>query len=169
MRFVIRTLCVCLAISVWPYASSAQSRPPDSAEIDRMTATEAVVAGAERVVVGRIVSIEPLFFTNEHGDQLIISRATVAVDETLKGPSADTMDVMVEGGSIGKVTFAVSDYEPVAVGQRVALMLTQHQSGLLVPHLRGRGIVHLDFDDGGGASALTLEAIRSAARKYSQP
>ena len=69
--------------------------------------------GAERVVVGRVTSVSPTWRTNEFGDRLIVSLVSVAVDETLRGPAQQVVDVEVEGGTIGDITLHVSDLEAV--------------------------------------------------------
>lgn len=56
--------------------------------------------GAERVVVGRVTAVNPVWQTNEFGDRLIVSIVSVAVDETLRGPSQAAVDVEVEGGTV---------------------------------------------------------------------
>ena len=65
--------------------------------------------GAERVVVGHVTSVESAWRTNDYGDRLIVSVVHVAVDETMKGQAQPTMDVDVEGGTIGTLTLRVSD------------------------------------------------------------
>ena len=81
--------------------------------------------GAERVVVGRVTTVNPIWQTNEFGDRLIVSIVTVAVDETLRGPMQPMVDVEVEGGTIGDVTLHVSDLEPVAPGDRAVFYLAR--------------------------------------------
>jgi hypothetical protein len=56
--------------------------------------------GSERVVVGRVTAVNPVWQTNEFGDRLIVSIVSVAVDETLRGPSQAAVDVEVEGGTV---------------------------------------------------------------------
>jgi hypothetical protein len=65
--------------------------------------------GAERVVAGRVGSVTPEWQTNEYGDRLIVSVVRVNVTETMKGESSPTVDVEVEGGTIGTLTLRVSD------------------------------------------------------------
>ena len=72
--------------------------------------------GAERVVVGRVSSIAPQWRENEFGDRLIVSVVRVAVDETLKGAASQSMDVEVEGGTIGDLTLRVSDLRRPCTG-----------------------------------------------------
>src|SRR4249920_2975322 len=51
--------------------------------------------GAERVVLGRVASVNPQWRVNEFGDRLITSILRVTVDETLKGQPQANLDVEV--------------------------------------------------------------------------
>ena len=120
--------------------------------------------GAERVVVGRVTTVNPIWRTNEFGDRLIVSVVNVAVDETLRGPALPSVDVEVEGGTIGDLTLNVSDLEPVAPGDRAVFYLARNTRGVFVPHLRGQGLLKLDRSDRVRNSAVTLADIRRAAQ-----
>jgi len=120
--------------------------------------------GAERVVLGRVTTVDPAWRTNEFGDRLIVSVVNVAVDETLRGPAQPTVTVEVEGGTIGDLTLHVSDLEPVAVGDRAVFYLARNARGVLVPHLRGQGLLKLDRSDRVRGSTVTLAEIRRTAR-----
>ena len=115
---------------------------------------------AERVVVGRVTSVRPTWRVNEFGDRLIVSVLRVAVDETLKGQAQTSMDVEVEGGTIGELTLRVSDQESLAPGDRAVFYLKRSTQGALVPHLRGHSLLKLDRSGRVPGSALTLEEIR---------
>ena len=119
--------------------------------------------GAERVVVGRVTTVEPMWRTNEFGDRLIVSVVNVAVDETLRGPAQSTVSVEVEGGTIGDLTLHVSDLEPVATGDRAVFYLIRNARGVFVPHLRGQGLLKLDRSDRVRGSTVTLAEIRRTA------
>jgi len=121
--------------------------------------------GAERVVVGHVTSVNPMWRTNEFGDRLIVSIVSVAVDETLRGPSQPAVDVEVEGGTIGDLTLHVSDLESFVPGERAVFYLARSSRGALVPHLRGQGLLKLDRADRVRGSAVTLADIRRAARQ----
>jgi hypothetical protein len=121
--------------------------------------------GAERVVVGRVTTVNPVWQTNEFGDRLIVSIVSVAVDETLRGPSQQTVDVEVEGGSIGDLTLHVSDLEPFNPGDRGVFYLRRGSRGSLVPHLRGQGLLKLDRSDRVRGSNFTLADVRREARR----
>ena len=147
---------ICLLSSPFAAIAHAQGAPVPLAERAR---------GAERVVVGRVTAVNPIWRTNEFGDRLIVSIATVAVDETLRGPMTPTVDVEVEGGTIGDVTLHVSDLEPVATGDRAVFYLARSSRGAFVPHLRGQGFLKLDQSDRVRNSTTTLADIRREARQ----
>jgi hypothetical protein len=121
--------------------------------------------GAERVVVGRVTTVSPIWRTNEFGDRLIVSIVSVAVDETLRGPALPSVDLEVEGGTIGELTLNVSDLEPMAPGDRAVFYLARDRRGVFVPHLRGQGLLKLDRADRVRDSAVTLADIRRSARE----
>jgi hypothetical protein len=151
-----------MAAAVWllssPFAAiaHAQDNPMPLAERAR---------SAERIVVGRVTTVNPTWQTNEFGDRLIVSIVTVAVDETLRGPVLPTVDVEVEGGTIGDVTLHVSDLEQVAPGDRAVFYLARSRRGAFVPHLRGQGLLKLDRSGRVRNSTTTLADIRRAARE----
>jgi hypothetical protein len=119
--------------------------------------------GAERVVVGRVAAVSPAWQVNEFGDRLIVSVVRVVVSETLKGPALPTLDVEVEGGSIGDLTLHVSDQTSLVPGERAVFYLKRTARGTFVPHLRGAGLLKLDASDRVPGSSLTLEEIRREA------
>jgi hypothetical protein len=119
--------------------------------------------GAERVVLGRVTTVEPVWRTNEFGDRLIVSVVNVAVDETLRGPAQSSVTVEVEGGTIGDLTLHVSDLETVAPGDRAVFYLARNARGVFVPHLRGQGLLKLDRADRVRGSTVTLAEIRRTA------
>jgi hypothetical protein len=116
--------------------------------------------GAERVVVGRVASVAPAWQVNEFGDRLIVSVVRVTVSETLKGQADATVDVQVEGGTIGDLTLRVSDQLTFSPGERATFFLVRNARGAFVPHLRGQGSLKLDGADRVPGSSLTLNDIR---------
>lgn len=131
---------------------SAQNAPPVSlAERAR---------GAERIIVGRVTSVSPVWQVNEFGDRLIVSIVRVAVNETLKGQSQATVDVDVEGGTLDGLTLHVSDQTSFAVGERAVFYLRRNSRGRLIPHLRSQGTLKLDRFDRVPETGLNLETIR---------
>ena len=123
---------------------------------------------AERVVLARIASVTPAWRENEFGDRLIVSLARLAVDDTLKGPAAASLEIEVEGGTIGALTLRVSDLPPIVPGERAVFYLRRNGLGVLVPHLRGQGILELDAADRVPGSSLTLGEIRRTVAEGSR-
>jgi hypothetical protein len=150
-RVIAGTLCLLVA----QLSTRAQNASVPLAERTR---------SAEHVVVGRVISVHPMWRANESGDPLIVSMVSVAVDETLRGPAMSSVDLEVEGGTIGDPTSNVSDPEPVAPGERAVFYLARNTRGAFVPHLRGEGLLKLDGADRVRNAAVTLADIRRAAQ-----
>lgn len=150
-----------LAVAAAAHAVGASTgRPVDIPERAR---------GADIVVVGTVTDVHSSFASNSYGDQLIVSRANVLVDETLKGQSRlTTVTVEIEGGTVGDLTLKVSDLPSLEAGERATFFLTRGASGTHVPHLRGLGIVKVDRQGRVPGSSLTLEAMRRMVRATQQ-
>lgn len=149
------TLTAVLGIALFPALAAAQRLNVPAAER---------ASGAERVLVGHVLSVTPVWRDNDFGDHLIISIAHIAVDETLKGPSQSAVDVEIEGGTIGTLTLRVSDLEPFVPGDRAVFYLQHNRRGSLVPHRRGLGLQKLDRDGRVAGSAVTLDQVRRDVR-----
>lgn len=145
----------CLALAGIPQFAAAQN---DQSDIGVRAQK------SELVVVGTMLAIDPIFEINKFGDQLIVSKVTLRVDETLKGVAEPSLEVSVEGGSIGDLTLDVSDMPTVKRGERAAFFLDRTESGSFVPHDRGLGIMKLDIANRVESSGLTLDDIRWAVR-----
>jgi len=137
---------------------------PGTAAIDAQDAAPATLAerarGAERVIVGQVVSVAPVWRVNEFGDRLIVSVVSVAVSETIKGAAQPTADVEIEGGTIGDLTLRVSDQASLIQGERAVFYLRRDVRGSFVPHLRGQGVLKLDSSGRVPGTSLTLDTIR---------
>ena len=116
--------------------------------------------GAERVVAGRVSSVTPEWQLNDYGDRLIVSVVRVNVTETMKGESSPTVDVEVEGGTIGTLTLGVSDQLTFTPGERALFFVRRNRRGRFVPHLRGQGTIKLDAAGRVPGTSLTLDEIR---------
>lgn len=116
--------------------------------------------GAEQIILGRVASVSPEWRVNDFGDRLIMSVVRVAVDETLKGGSAASVDIEVEGGTLGGLTLHVSDQQSFTPGDRAVFYLSRSRRGAMVPHLRGQGTLKLDPTSRVPNSSLTLDEIR---------
>ena len=119
---------------------------------------------ANVVVVGSVVEISARFDTNRFGDQLIVTTAAVAVEETLKGSPVGVVHVTFEGGTVGDLTLKVSDMPSPRPGDRAVLFLDANELGY-VPHGRGAD-VYLPLDGRGRARGTTMNLgqIRRAVR-----
>ena len=112
---------VCGFLACLPHAVLAQPGRVDLPERIR---------GAERIVVGVVANVAPELQENQFGDQLIVSRTTVVVEEVLKGPAnVSTVEVDIEGGTIGDLTLSVSDIESIGLGERGVFLLNASASG----------------------------------------
>jgi hypothetical protein len=153
-------LAVVAALSVLAVPVAAHDGPP----VD----LTALARGAERVVVATVTRVDPVFQTNEFGDELIVSRTHLRVEAVLKnnrGTSSDPLVIELEGGTIGDLKLEVSDLPSLARGERVVVFLRQNSRGANVPHGRGQGILKLDSADRVRGTQLTLSAIRQAVER----
>jgi hypothetical protein len=93
-----------------------------------------------------------------------VSTAVVEVEETLKGAAATTLQVEVEGGTVGDLTLKVSDLPSLAPGERAILFLDNGNGNVQRPHERGRGILKLSREDRVDNSDITLADVRRLVR-----
>ena len=150
-----RTVALLCTIAALPAALDAQDRDVPLTERAR---------GAERVVVGHVSAVTPVWTDNDFGDRLIISVVRVVVDETLKGSPQQAVDVEVEGGTIGSLTLRVSDLDTFTPGDRAVFYLARNRRGAFVPHLRGLGLQKLDQAGRVRGSSVTLDQVRRDVR-----
>ena len=115
--------------------------------------------GAGRVVVAQVLDVQSRFATNRFGDQLIVSTVVLDVAETLKGQAARTLNVDIEGGTVGDLTLKVSDLPSFRPGDR-AMFFLDAADGTLVPHDRGRGVLKVSPAGLIEGSAVTLDQVR---------
>ena len=116
--------------------------------------------GAERVVVGTVDRVVPMLVQNEYGDQLIISRTTVVVEEVLQGSPTETLTVDIEGGTLDDLTLEVSDMPSVKQGDRGVFFVTRAAGDSHVLHRRGEGLLRLRQNEVVDRPGLTLDSIR---------
>jgi hypothetical protein len=121
------------------------------------------IRGAGRVVVAQVTGVSPSWRTNGYGDQLIVSRVALRVEETLKGTPAATLALDLEGGTIGNLTLHVSSLPGLGAGERAVFFLDPTSDGSNLPHLKGLGILKLDQNNQVRGSSLRLEDIRRMA------
>jgi hypothetical protein len=120
--------------------------------------------GAQRAVVGKIASAEARWERNQWGDELIVTRMTVDVEETLRGVASRRLAVDVEGGTIDGLTLHVAHQPELSPGDRAVLILNEVQSGVHVPHRKGLGLLRLDANNNVEGTSTTLADVRAAAR-----
>jgi hypothetical protein len=123
--------------------------------------------GAARVVVATIGETASRYERNEFGDELIVTYATLSVEEALKGPNAP-VTFAFEGGTVKGITMRVSSLPTLEKGERAVFFLEPGKSGEFLPHLRGQGILKLDSANRVPGSSLTLDEIRRLARSSSK-
>jgi len=134
---------------------------PLSAEIGPPTDIAARARGAARIVIADVADVQSRFETNRFGDQLIVSTVFVDVSETLKGGQAATLQVLVEGGTVGDLTLRVSDLPALKSGDRAVFFLDPGPTGLHLPHQRGRGILKVSQTERiEGSASTTLSDVR---------
>lgn len=134
----------------------------------------AVVPLAERIhgagvaVVATPVNVSASWRQNAHGDRLIVSRVTLRVEETLKGPRRNDAAVDVEGGTVDGVTLVVSSSPMLVPGERAVFFLDPQSDGSFQPHLRGQGVLKLDDHNFVKGSSLSLDEIRRVTASVSK-
>jgi hypothetical protein len=151
-----RTGFVLLLVGAAAAAMSASADPP----IDIPSRAK----GAGRVVVASITDVQTRFDVSPYGDQLIVSDATLHVEETLKGPHVPSLHVTVEGGTVGDLTLSVSDMPTIEKGERTVVFLTQTPDGDHVPSGRGQGILKLNSANQVEDSNLSLDDVKQMVR-----
>jgi hypothetical protein len=119
--------------------------------------------GAERIVVAEVRTLTATYETNEFGDRLIVSHLVLGVEQTWKGSREGALPIDVLGGTAGGVTLRVSSVPTLAAGERAVFFLERNRRGVLVPHLRGQGILKVDSTNRIKGTALTLDDVRRLA------
>ncbi len=136
---------------------------PARAEVGPAVDVASRARGAGKVVVARIVDVRAQFETNRFGDQLIVSHAVLEVLETLKGAPEATLQIAVEGGTVGDLTLKVSDLPSVTEGERAVFFL-EASGNRNTPYGRGRGIMKLTAGDRVDGTTLSLDDVRQQVR-----
>jgi len=119
--------------------------------------------GAERIVVATVAATTARYERNDFGDELIVTRAELVVEEAIKG-AGGPVALEIEGGTVDGITLRVSDLPTIESGERAVFFLTSGKSGRFKAHLRGQGILKLDGENRVQGSSLTVDEIRRLAR-----
>jgi len=149
MRILIALSAVCLTV-----ATVSASIGPG---VDIATSAK----GAKKVVLATVVDVQSTFDVNDYGDRLIMSRALLQVEETMKGQHQPSVTVTVEGGTVGDLTLNVSDMPKMTKGDRAVFFLDDSTRGGQVPHGRGLGVLKLDATNHVVDTTLTVDDIRN--------
>ena len=120
----------------------------------------ATVKAAPHVAVGRVTAVQAQFATNRFGDQLIVSRLTVATNQVLKGTVPAAFDLVVEGGTVGDLTLTVSDVPMLRAGDQAVFLLSGDGKGHFEPFDRARALLPLDASERVKGTGLALDQIR---------
>ena len=150
-----RTLVLLAFLAGAAAAYAGSGPPPDVAARAR---------GAGKVVVARITDVHAHFEINRFGDQLIVSDAVLEVLETWKGQPESSLEVAVEGGTVGELTLRVSDMPSLSRGERAVFFLDSSDRGMHTPNGRGQGILQLDANDNVEGSTVALDDLRQRVR-----
>jgi hypothetical protein len=119
------------------------------------------IKGAQSVVVATATDVRPRWDINAAGDQRIISRVSLNVEETMKGTPFPSRQLDLEGGTINGVTLHVSSVPELKRGDRAVLFLDGSEPTVDIPHLKGLGILKLDTNNNVTGSSLRLSDIRA--------
>lgn len=116
----VRCLAVVAFIGLVPAAAQAQGEPAES-KLSLGQLTDRAAA----IVVGTVVS-RRAEWESYGASRLIITKITVAIEQSLKGSLPSTVVLEVAGGTIGDQTLTVSDVPEFRVGDRDVLFLNNH-------------------------------------------
>ena len=144
-------------------AAGALSSTNATAETGRAVPIQQRAQGAERVVVASVAHVSSRVHQTEFGDTIIVSDATLKVEEAIKGKH-EPVTMTLEGGTVNGITMRVSSLPVLLPGERGVFFLERGKSGEFRPHLRGQGILKLDGADRVKDSSLTLGDVRRMAR-----
>jgi hypothetical protein len=127
----------------------AAARPASSTTVIPPTFDELVLR-AESVIVARVVSTHSEFVDSRFG-RSIVTDVTVAVEQTLKGPTYAQRSFEFLGGTVGDDTLTVSGMPQFRVGDRDVLFVneTGRPASPLVGFMYGRFRIVPDPQTGG--------------------
>ncbi|NOZ26891.1 MAG: matrixin family metalloprotease [Chloroflexi bacterium] len=154
-----RSLAIILALFVLLSAHPVYGRIPAGAE---GALPEASLPFADAIVEGRVTEVTS-FWNEEH--TLILSRATVAVEEVVQGRvDGPAISVIYEGGQVGDIALRLSHGVRLVAGQRVRLHLQREADGAYGVVGGERGVEQID---GGRVSELLAPSYSYAGYRWS--
>ncbi len=107
------------AVFILVFLAATAGRPLQAATMYRLTLEDLVVK-ADRIVIGRVIESQT-FRSKERN--LILTRHKVVIQESLKGPSAASVEVTTIGGQMGETVLQVSGMPALNVGEDLLLFL----------------------------------------------
>lgn len=119
--------------------------------------------GASRTVVGSVARAESRLVRTQRGDEIIVTRTWIRVEESLKGRLEPMVAVDVEGGTVNGISMRASDITPLAVGERAVVLLEPTAEGGWRPHRRGLGLLRLTADNQVRELGVSLATVRRTA------
>ncbi len=138
----------------------------------RQITTEVNAEESSTVVHGKIKSVRARRTRTVNGDDIILSRVTVKVQESLKGDAGDEIYVEVPGGTINKgtkdeLTMKVSHQTPIDLNEEVVLYLDKDDTFKDAHKLKfgKESFVRVDQTTR-RAGDKSLEEIRTLARRH---
>jgi hypothetical protein len=141
----------------------ALSAVPLTASNDQPTSIQERARGAERIVVAAVATTSARYERNQFGDNLIVTHAQLAVEETIKG-AGGPVTLAIEGGTVNGITLHVSSLPTLSQGDRAVFFMTAGPDGRFVPFNRGQGILKLDATNHVKGTSLSLDDVRRMAR-----
>ena len=179
-RDVTATVVAAAIVLMAPLAAAGHAQAAELSQSEAKIDTASRALGADYVVTATVKRVVPMAVVNEFGDQLIVSRTTLTVEEVHKGSPAMTLTLDVEGGTLDGITLHVSDLQELQPGDRAVFFIErvrpdpgeafdvrqlqdarQSQTEQNIPHQRGLGILKLDDNDMVEGTTLSLSSIRS--------
>jgi hypothetical protein len=137
---------------------------PLQAQLNRDVPLPERAKGAARIVVAIVTDTISRYERNQFGDELIVTRAYLKVEEAVKG-STEAVTLVIEGGTVDGITMRTSSLPALAKGERALFFLTPGQNGEYRPHLRGQGILKLDAKGTVRGQRLTLDEVKKQIRE----
>ena len=85
---------------------------------EALVSLDTVIHGSDRIVRGRVVSLNCRRGTNDFGDDLIYTDISIETHETLMGDRSNLL-LTIEGGTVNGITLKVSDVPEFHPGDEV--------------------------------------------------
>jgi hypothetical protein len=115
------------------------------------------------VVLATVNSATSSYETNAFGDRLIVTKLGLSIQESMKGPQAQDMEVQLLGGTVGEVSMVASHEPAIPVNGTQAVLFLKDKGGKLVPSASEDSIMKVSngkvTDE---KSSLTVEQVRAA-------